>query len=200
MWIWYLFLTMPTLIHSSAMSNCHSITDIYHKLDKLHHLILVMCFGSFESALIIFIYFITNKDCLLWSVHLTAAKCQRTVGASDSTTSELSCWVSFTISLISLNTLTLKLQQGNCLLIQSSYSPVIFFILFGFLLLGIQVIWHFRSHKWLSASVLTQYLPGFQWSVVYFNTILKKNDFHRWLHSILYNRIHFSLYSAINMT
>lgn len=137
MWIWYLFLTMPTLIHSSAMSNCHSITDIYHKLDKLHCFTLIMCFGSFESALIIFIYFITNKDCLLWNVYLSAAKCQRTVGASDSTASELSCWMSSSISLICLNTLTLKFQQGNCLLIQSSYSLVIFLILFGFLLLSI---------------------------------------------------------------
>lgn len=131
MWIWYLFLSIPTLIPSLMISRCYPITDIHHKLGKLYCFTLIMYLGSYESALIIFIHFTTCKTCSLWNfVHLqpnlrrqvVSGQHQILLPAADSTTSELSL-LNAILNLFDLprvRTLTLYFQQGNNPLIQST--------------------------------------------------------------------------------
>merc|ERR1719357_2093826 len=109
MWIWYLFLSTPTLMPSSmsvgATLSARSTTNLANCFT------LMIYFGSSESALMILVHLATCSGCSLCRVCLSAARSQRAGGArpvSDSLmpVSSLiflsSCWMSSSTCLICL--------------------------------------------------------------------------------------------------
>merc|ERR1719410_3224865 len=79
MWIWYLFLSTPTLMPSSisvgATESARSTTNFANCFT------LMMYFGSSESALMILVHLATCRGCSDWRLCLSAARSHRAGGA-----------------------------------------------------------------------------------------------------------------------
>merc|ERR1719195_1206882 len=98
MWIWYLFLSTPTLIPSSisvgATESARSTTNLANCFT------LIMYFGSSESALMILVHLATCSGCSDWRLCLSAARSQSAGGARPVSDSLMPA-SSFTLLVIS---------------------------------------------------------------------------------------------------